>query len=78
MLCLDPISCLILWLTGLYDEIKAMKQACGKAHMKTILAVGELGSAANVYKCSLVAMMAGKHGDGWPSRFQSRTGNPSS
>ncbi|OQV20218.1 Deoxyribose-phosphate aldolase [Hypsibius exemplaris] len=44
---------------GLYDEIKAMKKACGKAHMKTILAVGELGTAANVYKCSLVAMMAG-------------------
>ncbi len=43
----------------LYDEVKAMKEACGKAHMKSILAVGELGSMANVYKASLVCMMAG-------------------
>ncbi|XP_069705291.1 deoxyribose-phosphate aldolase [Periplaneta americana] len=44
----------------LYQEIQQMKEACGpKAHMKTILAVGELGSLANVYKASLVAMMAG-------------------
>ncbi|CAL4093132.1 unnamed protein product [Meganyctiphanes norvegica] len=44
---------------GLYDEIKAMREACGEAHMKTILAVGELGTLTNVYKASLVAMMAG-------------------
>jgi deoxyribose-phosphate aldolase len=44
----------------LYQEIQQMKEACGpKTHMKTILAVGELGSLANVYKASLVAMMAG-------------------
>lgn len=44
----------------LYQEIQQMKEACGsKAHMKTILAVGELGSLTNVYKASLVAMMAG-------------------
>jgi deoxyribose-phosphate aldolase len=43
----------------LYNEVKLMKAACGKAHMKTILAVGELGSMANVYKASLVCMMAG-------------------
>ena len=36
-----------------------MREACGEAHMKTILAVGELGSLANVYKASLVCMMAG-------------------
>jgi len=42
-----------------YDEIKQMKEACGKAHMKAILAVGELGSMENVYKASFVAMMAG-------------------
>ncbi len=37
-----------------------MKEACGKAHMKSILAVGELGSMENVYKASYVAMMAVK------------------
>ncbi len=36
-----------------------MKIACGEAHMKSILAVGELGSMENVYKASFVAMMAG-------------------
>lgn len=36
-----------------------MREACGDAHMKVILAVGELGSLNNVYKASLVAMMAG-------------------
>ncbi|GLV37806.1 Deoxyribose-phosphate aldolase [Carabus blaptoides fortunei] len=44
----------------LYQEIQQMKEACGQnAHMKTILAVGELGNLNNVYKASLVAMMAG-------------------
>ena len=37
-----------------------MKETCGtRAHMKAILAVGELGSMTNVYKASLVCMMAG-------------------
>jgi len=36
-----------------------MKNACGKAHMKSILAVGELGSLENIYKASFIAMMAG-------------------
>ncbi|XP_039293941.1 deoxyribose-phosphate aldolase [Nilaparvata lugens] len=43
----------------LYREIKAMKEACGAAHLKTILAAGECATLANVYKASLVAMMAG-------------------
>ncbi len=44
----------------LYDEVKAMKEACGPdVEMKTILAVGELGSMNNVYKASLTCMMAG-------------------
>ena len=44
----------------LYDEVKAMKAACGpEIHMKAILAVGELGSLSNVYKASLACMMAG-------------------
>lgn len=36
-----------------------MKAACGEAHMKAILAVGELGSMTTVYRASMVAMMAG-------------------
>ncbi|NXL92848.1 DEOC aldolase, partial [Alectura lathami] len=44
---------------GLYEEIRQCRQACGEAHMKTILATGELGSLANVYKASMIAMMAG-------------------
>nr|XP_020513518.1 deoxyribose-phosphate aldolase-like [Labrus bergylta] len=44
---------------ALYDEICQFRQACGDAHMKTILAIGELGTFTNVYKASLVAMMAG-------------------
>lgn len=44
----------------LYDEIVEMRKACGDVvHMKTILAIGELGTFENVYKASMVAMMAG-------------------
>uniref|UniRef100_A0A803VQM7 deoxyribose-phosphate aldolase n=1 Tax=Ficedula albicollis TaxID=59894 RepID=A0A803VQM7_FICAL len=43
---------------GLYEEIRLCRAACGEAHMKTILATGELGSLANVYKASMIAMMA--------------------
>tara|TARA_R110002072_G_scaffold11431_29_gene51725 strand:+ start:1073 stop:2149 length:1077 start_codon:yes stop_codon:yes gene_type:complete len=44
---------------GLYDEVRAFRQACGPAHMKTILATGELGTLRNVAKASAVCMMAG-------------------
>ena len=44
---------------ALYDEIRAFRDACGDAHLKTILATGELGTLRNVYRASLVAMMAG-------------------
>jgi deoxyribose-phosphate aldolase len=44
---------------ALYDEIAAFRQACGEAHLKAILATGELATLRNVYKASLVAMMAG-------------------
>ena len=44
---------------GLYDEISQMKEACGKAHLKTILATGDIASLRNVYRASMVAMMAG-------------------
>nr|CAG4649470.1 EOG090X08W6 [Scapholeberis mucronata]SVE93716.1 EOG090X08W6 [Scapholeberis mucronata] len=43
----------------LYQELVAMRKACGESHMKSILAVGELCNLTNVYKASLVAMMAG-------------------
>lgn len=46
-------------LPGVYDEVRQMREACGEAHLKTILAVGELGSLVNVYKASMVCMMAG-------------------
>lgn len=44
---------------SLYDEVKAMRAACGEAHMKAILATGELGTLRNVAKASWVCMMAG-------------------
>lgn len=47
-------------LSELYEEIRLFREACGEAHMKTILGTGELGSLTNVYKASLVAMMAGE------------------
>lgn len=43
----------------LYDEISCLKEACGSAHMKTILATGDLVSLRNVYMASMVAMQAG-------------------
>ena len=43
----------------LYDEVQQMRAACGEAHMKTILATGELGTLTNVAKASMVCMMAG-------------------
>lgn len=46
------------WLE-LFDEVSTLKEACGKAKMKTILAVGECGSLENIYKASMVSMMAG-------------------
>jgi deoxyribose-phosphate aldolase len=46
--------------TALYDEIKQFRQTCGQAaHMKTILATGDLGTLKQVYQASQVAMMAG-------------------
>jgi deoxyribose-phosphate aldolase len=44
---------------ALYDEVRTFREACGAAHMKAILATGELGTLRNVYRASLVAMMAG-------------------
>lgn len=44
---------------ALYDEVGQMRQTCGPAHLKTILATGELKTLSNVYKASMVAMQAG-------------------
>ena len=43
----------------LYDEIAEFKQACGRRHMKAILATGDLLTLRNVARASFVAMMAG-------------------
>jgi deoxyribose-phosphate aldolase len=44
---------------ALYDEVRAFREACGDAHIKTILATGELGTLRNVARASQVCMMAG-------------------
>ena len=44
---------------ALYDEIVAYREACGDAHLKTILATGELGTLTQVAKASWVCMMGG-------------------
>ena len=44
---------------ALYDEMRAFRAACGTAHVKAILATGELGTLRNVARASLVCMMAG-------------------
>jgi deoxyribose-phosphate aldolase len=44
---------------ALYDEVKAFREACGTAHMKTILATGELATLTNIARASQVCMMAG-------------------
>ena len=44
---------------ALYDETREMRAACGDAHMKAILATGELGTLRNVARAWLVCMMAG-------------------
>ncbi len=43
----------------LYSEVKSFRKASGKAHLKTILATGEIGNLANIAKASQVCMMAG-------------------
>lgn len=44
---------------ALYNEVKDFRAACGEAHLKTILATGELSNLTNVAKASQVCMMAG-------------------
>lgn len=43
----------------LYEEVALCRKACGEAHMKTILATGEIPTLTKVAKASMVSMMAG-------------------
>lgn len=42
-----------------FDEIAAVKDACGEAHLKVILETGELSTLDNVRRASVLAMHAG-------------------
>jgi deoxyribose-phosphate aldolase len=42
-----------------FDEIIAVKEACGQAHLKVILETGELGTLDRVRRASVLAMHAG-------------------
>jgi deoxyribose-phosphate aldolase len=42
-----------------FDEIVAVKEACGEAHLKVILETGELVTLDNVRRASWLAMLAG-------------------
>nr|AIF12952.1 deoxyribose-phosphate aldolase (deoC, DERA) [uncultured marine group II/III euryarchaeote KM3_57_F04] len=44
---------------ALYDEVRDFRRSCGDAHLKTILATGELSSLKQVAQASQVCMMAG-------------------
>jgi deoxyribose-phosphate aldolase len=44
---------------AVYDEIVAVKDACGSAHLKVILETGELATYDNVRRASWLAMLAG-------------------
>jgi deoxyribose-phosphate aldolase len=44
---------------GIYDEVCAFREACGPAHLKTIIGAGDLGTLNNVGRASIACMMAG-------------------
>ena len=44
---------------ALYDEMRDFRAACGDAHVKAILATGDLKTLRNVAKASMICMMAG-------------------
>ena len=46
-------------LLQVHDEIRAVKKACGPAHLKVILETGELSTYDNVRRASWIAMLAG-------------------
>jgi deoxyribose-phosphate aldolase len=42
-----------------YEEVRAVREACGGAHLKVILETGELSTLDNVSRASWLAMLAG-------------------
>ena len=44
-----------------YEEIVAVREACGDAHLKVILETGELSTLDNVRRASWLALLAGGH-----------------
>jgi deoxyribose-phosphate aldolase len=44
---------------AVFDEIVAVREACGEAHLKVILETGELGTLDRVRRASVLAMHAG-------------------
>jgi deoxyribose-phosphate aldolase len=44
---------------ALYNEMRDFRAACGPAHVKAILATGDIHTLSNVAKASMVCMMAG-------------------
>lgn len=44
---------------GLYDEVRAMKQACKGMKLKLIIATGDLQDDLRIYRTAMVALMAG-------------------
>jgi deoxyribose-phosphate aldolase len=44
---------------ALHDEVSAYREACGEAHLKTILGTGDLGTLRNVARASAVCLQAG-------------------
>ena len=54
------VACTYLFpFSVVYDELKAQKTACKDAHLKVILATGELQNDENIYKASWAAILAG-------------------
>jgi deoxyribose-phosphate aldolase len=45
--------------SALYDEVREFRAACGPAHLKAILATGDIRTLSNVARASMVCMMAG-------------------
>jgi deoxyribose-phosphate aldolase len=44
---------------ALYDQMRDFRQACGTAHVKAILATGDIRTLRNVARASMICMMAG-------------------
>ena len=44
---------------ALYEEMQAFRAACGSAHVKAILATGDLGSVRQIAQAATICMMAG-------------------